>query len=251
MLKIRLLILIITQSFLIANVLASNIKILDKSSAPDDVIFFDGENKKYSLDQFEGKTILLVFWATWCAGCVKEIPDLDILQKDFRKLPFKIVTISEDYQGVDVVKQYFKQYEIRYLDIYHDYTNQLFKSMSITGLPTSILIDADGKMIMSFTGNVNWYDEEIRKLILSNIPGNNIPPKNSYNDRSSSNITSKNTNVKKPGVLDVDEANKAEPSAPNIVDESKVTEATTQAIPIIFDQLRKKEITITPTFNKN
>ncbi|WP_341787743.1 TlpA disulfide reductase family protein [Rickettsia endosymbiont of Cantharis rufa] len=157
---------------------------LSGSSVPDNVIFFDEEKNQYSLDQFEGKTILLVFWATWSASCVKEMPDLDMLQKDFRKLPFLVIPISEDYQDIKVVKEYFKSYQIRYLQIYHDYRNELFKVLGVISLPTSILIDPNGKIITSFVGNTNWYDEKIRETILSAIPGNYPEPKNSYNEQS-------------------------------------------------------------------
>lgn len=154
------------------------------SNVPDDIIFFDEEKNQYSLDQFEGKTILLVFWATWSANCVKEMPDLDILQKDFRKLPFSVIPVSEDYQDVKVIMEYYKSYQIRYLPIYQDYRNQLFKALGVISLPTSILIDPNGKIVTSFIGNTNWYDEKIRETILSAIPGNHPEPKNSYNGQS-------------------------------------------------------------------
>jgi thiol-disulfide isomerase/thioredoxin len=156
----------------------------NSSNVPDDIIFFDEEKNQYSLDQFEGKTILLVFWATWSANCVKEMPDLDILQKDFRKLPFSVIPVSEDYQDVKVIMEYYKSYQIRYLPIYQDYRNQLFKALGVISLPTSILIDPNGKIVTSFIGNTNWYDEKIRETILSAIPGNHPEPKNSYNGQS-------------------------------------------------------------------
>lgn len=160
-----------------------NIKILDGSNVPDSIIFYNEKEEKFSLDQFEGKTILLVFWATWCPSCVKEMPDLDILQKDFRKLAFEVIPVSQDYTGIKTVQDYYKNYDIRYLPIFHDYQNQLFKAFSIVGLPTSILIDADGKKLIAFVGEINWYDEEIRNIILSHIAGNNFLPKNSYRDQ--------------------------------------------------------------------
>ncbi|BFD46348.1 MAG: TlpA disulfide reductase family protein [Rickettsia endosymbiont of Sergentomyia squamirostris] len=174
--------LISTNSFALDQI-KSGVKMLDLSSVPDTVVFFDDKGEKYSLDNFEGKTILLVFWATWCASCIKEMPDLDVLQKDFRKLPFAIIPVSQDYQGIEIIQKYYKDYDIRYLPIYHDFKNQLFKAFSIVGLPTAILINPDGKMLVSFIGTINWYDEEIRNIILSNIPGNHPEPKNSYREQ--------------------------------------------------------------------
>ena len=171
------------------------------SSVPDNIIFFDEEKNQYSLDQFEGKTILLVFWATWSAPCVKEMPDLDMLQKDFRKLPFSVIPISEDYQDIKVVKEYFKSYQIRYLPIYHDYRNELFKALGVVSLPTSILIDPNGKIVTSFVGNTNWYDEKVRDTILSAIPGNYPEPKNSYNEQSLNKLAKPLPPIKKDAIV--------------------------------------------------
>lgn len=178
-------IILLLHSFSFAlNQTKSNVKFLNGLSVPDDIIFFDEDQNQYSLDKLEGKTILIVFWATWCSACIKEMPDLDNLQKDFRKLPFEVITISEDFQGIKIIQEHFKSYQIRYLPIYYDYKNQLFKAFNVVGLPTSILINPDGKTIASFIGNTNWYDEQIREIILSNIPGNHEQPKNSYHDQS-------------------------------------------------------------------
>lgn len=145
-----------------------------------DIAFFNEENEKVFLDQFEGKTILLVFWASWCGSCIEELPSLDTLQKDFRKLAFEVVAISEDFGGIKAVRDHFVKYGIRHLTLYHDYRNALFKGMSIAGLPTAYLVDPDGKIKMIFKGNIKWHDDEIRDIILAEIPGNPQVPKNSY-----------------------------------------------------------------------
>ncbi len=159
---------------------AGKVSNLTTFDAPDNVAFFNEEGEKQFLDQYEDKTILLVFWATWCSACTKEIPELDILQKDFRKLPFEIIAVSQDFNGIKIVQEYFKAQGVRHLKIYHDYKNELFKAMSVVGIPSSFLINTNGKVIMSFTGTINWHDDEIRRQILSHIPGNHPEPKNSY-----------------------------------------------------------------------
>ena len=149
-----------------------------------DTNFFDSEGNKVYLDQYEGSTILLVFWATWCGSCVSELPSLDNLQKDFRKLPFKIIAVSEDYQGVEVVKKYFSENEIRHLEIFHDYQNKLFRALSIVGLPTAYLINAEGKIKYIFNGVVKWHDNDVRQMILAQIEGNLPLPKNTFKSAS-------------------------------------------------------------------
>lgn len=159
---------------------ASKMIEIEELSAPDDIAFFDENGKKHFTTEFDGKTLLLTFWATWCANCVQEMHDLDVLQKDFRKLPFVIIAVSQDFQGLSIIKEYFKNNDIRYLDIYHDYHNQLFRAYSVVGLPTSFLINQEGKIVLSFIGTIDWYNASIRQMILSHIPGDHPEPKNSY-----------------------------------------------------------------------
>jgi thiol-disulfide isomerase/thioredoxin len=153
-------------------------------SAPDDVPIFDANNDKHYFEEYEGKTLLVVFWASWCAPCVQEMVDLDILQKDFRKLPFAVLAISEDYQGVKAIESFYKINNIRHLPILYDYRNSLFNAFGVAGMPTSFLINEDGMNVATFKGLVNWYDDDVRSIILSHIPGNPMEPKNSYKSKS-------------------------------------------------------------------
>ena len=151
---------------------ADKIDIIEQQiNIPDDISIYDQNEVEHTLDEFEGKVTLLVFWATWCADCIKEMPSLDELQKDLRKLPFKIVAASQDFHGVGDLKKYFKAQNIKYIDLYYDHKNKLFKSLSVGGLPTAFLIDTEGKMIVKFSGTTDWSDEKIRNLILSYMPG--------------------------------------------------------------------------------
>lgn len=155
---------------------------------PEDIAIFDEENKKHFLEEYEGKTVLLVFWATWCAPCITEMSDLDILQKDFRKTNFLVLPISQDYTGIAAVKDFYKMHELRHLPIMHDYKNALFKSFGIAGLPTAILINTEGMAVARFTGAINWYDEKVREILLKYIPGNPSTPRNSYQDSALNNV---------------------------------------------------------------
>lgn len=145
---------------------------------------FDPYGNKVFLDQFEGETILLVFWATWCGNCVHDLTSLDNLQKDFKKLPFKVIALSEDFQDIEIVQNHFERLKIRHLKVYHDRQNQIFKAFDIVGLPTAYLINASGKLKLSFKGSVKWHDNEIRTMILEEIEGVHELPKNTYKAQS-------------------------------------------------------------------
>ncbi|MDC0865096.1 TlpA disulfide reductase family protein [Rickettsiaceae bacterium] len=142
--------------------------------------FFDEEGNKIFLDSYEGNAVLLVFWASWCGSCSNTLPMLDNLQKDFRKLPFRVLAVSEDYHGVEKIKQYYKANDIKHLKIFHDYQNQLFKELEVVSLPTAFLINSDGKIKAMFKGITSWNDDNIRKIILDEMDNNTEMPRNSY-----------------------------------------------------------------------
>lgn len=147
-----------------------------------EVAFFDEELHKRYIDQFDNKTILLVFWASWCGSCIDNMKNLDLLAKDFKKLDLQIIAVSEDYQGVDVIKRFYAENEIRFLEIFHDYQNAMFRDMGIISVPTAYIIEPEGKVRVILKGEIKWHDESIRKLILNHIKGNPELPKNSYKE---------------------------------------------------------------------
>jgi thiol-disulfide isomerase/thioredoxin len=149
-----------------------------------DISFFDESEKKCQFYQYEGKTLLVTFWATWCSSCVKVFSELDNLQKDFKKLPFKVIALSQDYQGIDLVKQFYKEKNIENIDIFHDYQNTLFKYFNLSGLPTSLLVDEEGAIIMKIVGHVDWNKDHNRYMLLSYIKGNHPLPRNSSKEES-------------------------------------------------------------------
>lgn len=160
-------------------------------AVPDDIPIFDESGGKHYLEEYEGKTLLIVFWATWCAPCVQEMLDLDSLQKDFRKLPFAVLPIAEDNQGIKAIEAFYKSHDIRHLPLLHDYRNALFNAFSVVGMPTSFLITEDGMNVAVFKGMINWHDEDVRAIILSHIPGNPPEPKNSYKAQSLNQVVQK------------------------------------------------------------
>ena len=174
---------VLTNFLFVANIFAGKITIAKQDNFIDpQASFYDVEGNKVYLDTYEGKTVLLVFWATWCGACVNEMLSLDNLQYDFRKLPFKILAISEDQRGVEVVKEFFIEKDIRHLSIFHDQRNSLFKLMEVTGLPTAYLIDPDGRIKLIFNGLLKWHNDEVRRTILNELDGNLELPKNTFQE---------------------------------------------------------------------
>lgn len=160
---------------------AENINVIHHDSYfSTEISFYDQDNQKKFLEEYEGNVVLLVFWASWCGGCVDELPKLDNLQKDFRKLPFKVIALSEDRQSLDYLKNYFAQQDIRYLEIFQDRNNKLMTDLIIAGLPTAYLIDIEGKVKAEFRGYIRWESDEVRKIIIEEFKDKPELPRNSF-----------------------------------------------------------------------
>lgn len=145
-----------------------------------EISFYDQDNRKRFLEEYEGNVVLLVFWASWCGGCADELPKLDNLQKDFRKLPFKVIALSEDRQSPEYLQNYFMQKEIKYLEIFQDRNSKLMTDLIIAGLPTAYLIDIDGKLKAEFRGRIKWESDEVRKIIIEEFKDKPELPRNSF-----------------------------------------------------------------------
>jgi hypothetical protein len=100
-------------------------------------------------------------------------------KKDFRKFKFDVIALSEDYQGVERIEEFFKKHEIRHLKIYHDYKNKIYNGMGVTNLPSFFLLSADSNNLYQLQGNLKWNEEFVRNSLLGYIPGNPEIPKNS------------------------------------------------------------------------
>ena len=142
-------------------------------SAPD-IPFAQGQ-KTLTLKDFRGKTILVNFWATWCAPCLKELPSLDRLQSTLDRDDFEVVAIAADPRGPEQALQYLEKLGISHLTLYTD--QRLIFANAVGGtnvLPLSILFDQNGQEVGRFTGQAQWDSPEALALIKAVIDGQTI-----------------------------------------------------------------------------
>jgi len=129
-----------------------------------DLKFKDDEGKEISFSDFQDKVLLVNFWATWCAPCIKEMPSLDRLKKKINK-NFDVIAISVDRDGVKKVKDFFNENKITNLEEYFDTKNSLAKEMNLIGLPTSFFINKKGDLIGYFQGDMEWDNDTVVEFI--------------------------------------------------------------------------------------
>ena len=137
-----------------------NLVLIKNPKKYEDVIFKDINQKNVDLDDFKGKLIILNFWATWCAPCKEEMPSLDNLQSNIKLNNLKIFPINIGQEDISKSKFFFKELNIRNLDIYIDAPITLAKKLSLRGVPTTILFNKEGKEFARIIGSIDFNDEE-------------------------------------------------------------------------------------------
>jgi len=137
-----------------------NLVIIKNPKLYEDVIFVDINQKNVNLDDFKGKLLMLNFWATWCAPCKEEMPSLDILQSNAKLNNLKIFPINIGQEDISKAISFFKELNIKNLDIYIDPPITLAKKFSLRGVPTTILLNKEGKEFARIMGYIDFNDEE-------------------------------------------------------------------------------------------
>lgn len=143
--------------------------------APE-VFFMDGKSEngktKIELSSYKGKGVVLNFWATWCAPCVREMPSLDRLQAMVSDTGVEVVTLSEDRGDPKVIGAFFKTNKIATLPAYIDKRGKVLRAFGGAALPTTVLIDARGYEIGRIVGTAEWDKPEIAEFLSACLAGN-------------------------------------------------------------------------------
>ncbi|WP_198292306.1 TlpA family protein disulfide reductase [Aromatoleum toluclasticum] len=133
-----------------------------------EIRFQDASGNIRSLADFRGRVVLLNLWATWCVPCRKEMPSLDRLQALLGGPAFEVVALSID-RSPQAVREFYQQYGIRKLALYIDPSAEVTSTLGAVGIPTTVLVDRDGRERWRRVGPAEWDASaeiaEIRKLV--------------------------------------------------------------------------------------
>lgn len=122
--------------------------------------------------QFEDKVVLIDYWALWCGFCLQEIPKIQELQKKYHDKGVCIIGVFNDYR-IDELKDYLKEKEISWTQLINpnatkdNFMHPLTRRYGISGFPTYLLIDWEGKLVRS-SGRVEHLEPDIEKLLSEN-----------------------------------------------------------------------------------
>jgi peroxiredoxin len=138
----------------------------NRKPAPDFTLT-DSNGQSVKLSDYRGKVVLLNFWATWCGPCQIEIPWFVEFEQQLKSRGFEVLGVSMDEDGWKVVKPYIAEKHINYRVLLGDETvSQLYGGLD--ALPTTFLIDRDGKFAFSphiGLAGKNEYLSEIQSLL--------------------------------------------------------------------------------------
>lgn len=142
--------------------------ILDRSkagSALPDHLFRDAAGKELTLDRFKGKPILVNLWATWCAPCVAEMPQLDRIAESYAGSGLQVLPISQDMMEAEKVVAFFNAKGFRHMKPWLDQENVFGFGYGGGVLPMSVLYSSQGEEIARISGAPDWEGAEMRALI--------------------------------------------------------------------------------------
>jgi peroxiredoxin len=119
------------------------------------------DGQEVQLSDYKGQVVLINIWATWCAPCREETPELVDLYEEYKDDGFVVLGVSMDKQGLSVVKPFMEKYEVTYPMIIDDGTVTKKYDPSM-GIPTTYIINKEGHMVYYAVGAVSKRELEPR-----------------------------------------------------------------------------------------
>ena len=128
----------------------------------------DMAGKRHTLADYRGQVLLVNFWATWCPPCLKEMPAMQRLRQAMAGQPFEILAVSMG-DSPEQIQQFLERMPLDF-PILLDSDMKAAQNWKIRVVPTSFLLDPDGKIRYWLRGDLEWDAAEPMDLIRSLMP---------------------------------------------------------------------------------
>ncbi len=127
--------------------------------------FSDSTGQQTALSKWKGRVVVLNLWATWCAPCRKEMPDLAKLQTALGGPDFEVVALSVDRKGLEASQAFLKEIGVTNLAAYSEPEAKSLAALQALGLPATVLIDRQGKEAARLLGPADWASPEAQEMV--------------------------------------------------------------------------------------
>ena len=158
---------LLSQNLIQAEDFSKNVIIHEKPQIISELKFKDSNLQDVDLSNKRGKIMIINFWATWCAPCKKEMPSLEKLS--FLLPEIEIFAVNMEKPNNLKIDKFLKDIGVKKLKTYYDPELRLVKGFRLRGLPTSILIDKEGKEFGKVIGEIDFASDKfinfLRKYI--------------------------------------------------------------------------------------
>jgi peroxiredoxin len=142
------------------------VPLLSRTVVAPDFSLRDLDGNVRRLRSFRGRVVLLTFWATWCPPCQTGIPSMEALYQTYKTHGFEVVAVASDGQGVEAIQPFVTQHYLSFTTLL-DASGQVTRLYGVTSLPTTYLLDREGRLVSVAIGNHDWAKADSRSLILS------------------------------------------------------------------------------------
>jgi len=118
--------------------------------------FFDLEENNLDLSEFNDGKVVVSYWATWCAPCIKEMPSIKRAEEILEDYGYTFLLVSDE--TIDKISNFKNEmnFDLKFLK-----SNKSFESLGVYAMPTSYIFNEDGKIVETFVGVIEWDSEEI------------------------------------------------------------------------------------------
>jgi thiol-disulfide isomerase/thioredoxin len=127
--------------------------------------FANEKGETIDLSKWKGRVVLLNLWATWCAPCRKEMPDIAKLQKALGGADFEVVALSVDRKGLAASQLFLKEIGVTNLAAYVEPDAKSLAALQALGLPVTVMIDRNGQEAARILGGADWSSPEGQAMV--------------------------------------------------------------------------------------